>query len=110
MICLVLVACAAASASAQDAQDDDPVAKTIREAQAAKDRQVERALLAPTKAFEPIERKTPAPPPPPPPPPATWTGQSSIPLLPVAIGVGAIIVLFVAQAVWRWAGAEPPSR
>src|SRR5215831_10234291 len=106
MICLVLVACAAASASAQDGQDD-PVAKTIRDAQAAKDRQVERALLAPTKAFEPIERKTPAPPPS---PPATWTGQSSIPWVPVAAVVGALFVLLVVRAVWRWAGDGPRSR
>jgi hypothetical protein len=106
MICAALVVCAAASASAQDAQPD-PVAQMVHDAEAAKARQVDRALGAPAKAFEPLERTYPAPAAA---PPATWTGQSSIPLVPIAIGVGALVVLLHARAAWRWAGDEPPPR
>jgi hypothetical protein len=104
LACGVLVFCAAVAASAQD--DSDPVAKMVRDAEAAKQRQVDRALGAPTKAFEPIERQSPAPPPR---PPATWTGQSSIPWMPIACVGGGLVALAVARAVWRWAG-RPTSR
>jgi len=106
VICTVLLVSAAASASAQDAQPD-PVAKMVHDAEAAKARQVDRALGAPAKAFEPLERTYPAPAAK---PAATWTGQSSIPWAPVAVGVGALVIIFLARAAWRWAGDEPPPR
>ena len=57
-ICAAVVVCAAASAAAQDAQPD-PVEKMLRDAEAARARQVDRALGAPAQAFEPLERKSP---------------------------------------------------
>jgi hypothetical protein len=101
-ICAALVVCAAASVFAQDASDD-PLAKMVRDAQAARDRQVESAVGAPARAFEPIERK----------PLARHEDpaeRTSIPWVPVAVGVGALLAVLLARVVWRWAGDERKAR
>jgi hypothetical protein len=101
-ICAALVVCAAASAVAQDARPD-PVEQMVRDAEAARARQVDRALSAPAKAFEPIERK-----------PLTRyedpAERPSIPWVPVAVGVGALLAVLLARVVWRWAGDERKAR
>ncbi len=106
LVACLVVALAATSARAQDAQTD-ATEQMIRDAEKARQNQIERALGAPAKAFAPIERQGPAPAPR---PQATWTGQSSIPWTPILCVAGGLVLLSGVRGVWRWAGRESPSR
>lgn len=105
-ICAALVVCVAVSASAQDAQPD-PLEKMVRDVESARAQQIDRALGAPAKAFEPLERKSPYDR-----PPDHVRPSTSFPWIPAAcVAVAAaVVVAFVARAVWRWAGDERSRR
>jgi len=99
VIATVVLSCPAATASAQDAQQDD-AERIVREAETARRGAIERAISAPATAFDRIERSPAAR------PPDVAKPLTSIPWTTVGCVFGGVVVLLAFRAAWKRAGVE----